>query len=71
MYLIAYFVVIKPIIYTTTNIEYNSLNAIIFIYDVLHVLDTLVFLDCSIFSPQTSKQYIGFYNQCTVLSKFI
>lgn len=32
MYLIAYFVVIKPMIYTTTNIEYNSLNSIIFIF---------------------------------------
>lgn len=65
MYLIAYFAVIKPMIYTTTNIEYNSLNSIIFIFILLIVGIIFGFFIKKVISHKASSDYL-YTNEITL-----
>lgn len=55
MYLIAYFVVIKPMINTTTNIEYNNLNSIKYVLILIVIGIILGFFIKRVISHKSSQ----------------
>lgn len=65
MYLIAYFFVIKPMINTTTNIEYNSLSSIIFVLILIVVGVIFGFFIKRIISHKSSQENL-FTNEITL-----
>ncbi|KNH38598.1 hypothetical protein ACS75_20705 [Bacillus thuringiensis] len=65
MYLIAYFVVIKPMINTTTNIEYTSLSSIIFVLILIVVGVIFGFFIKRIISHKSSQENL-FTNEITL-----
>lgn len=65
MYLIAYFVIIKPMINTTTNIEYNSLNSIIVVLILIVVGIMFGFFIKRVISHKSSQDNL-FTNEITI-----